>query len=183
MTMNSAQQATANFVAIAFTMTASPTTLSVQSGGQATSTITVGLKTAGLGSPVKLSCVVAGASSSPTCGLSPASVTPGANSVTSTLTITDAAMAALKAPREHPHEGFGAFALFLPMGFFGIVLIGSLGSRRSRIRIGYALVFVLLTLQFACSSSSKQDATTYTVTITGTSGSVQQTAQVTVSVP
>jgi hypothetical protein len=182
-TMSAAQQAAATFAPTTFTLTANPTSLTVQSGGQAKSTITVALKTAGVGSPVQLSCAVSGATSAPSCGMSPASVTPGPSSVTSALTVTDSAMAALKTPREHPHAGRGTYALFLPIGVFGIMLMGGLGDRRSRIAVGYGLLFLLLAFQFACSNSSKQSATNYTVTITGVSGSVQNTAQVTVTVP
>jgi len=181
-TMSAAQQATATFAPIGFTLTANPTTLNLQPGAQGTSTITVSLKTAGIGSAVQLTCAVSGSTS--TCGLSPTSVTPAASSATSKLTITAPTMAALRAPRPHPHTGFGAYALWLPMAAFGIVLIGGLGKRRGRIAICYGVLFLLLAFQFACSSNSNSTTSTnYTVTITGASGSVQQTTQVSVSVP
>jgi hypothetical protein len=181
-TMNAAQQVTATFAPTNFTLTANPTSLSVQPGSQATSTITVSLKTAGIGSPVQLSCAVAGATSALSCNLNPAAVTPGSSSVTSTLTVAASAMAALQAPREHHRVGFGLYALCLPIAF-GVVFIGGIGKRRTRIAICYGVLFLLVALQLACSGSSKMNVTNYTVTTTGASASVQETAQVTVAVP
>ncbi|MDE3197142.1 MAG: hypothetical protein KGN84_12405, partial [Acidobacteriota bacterium] len=68
-----------------FSLTASPSSLTVAKGGSVTSTITVS-SISGYGSPVSLA--VSGCPSSTTCSISPSSVTPPANgSVTATLTV------------------------------------------------------------------------------------------------
>ncbi len=78
-------------------MKAESASLTVAAGAQGTSTIMVAPSTgANFTSAVALTCAVTGSATPlPTCSLSPASVTPGSQGATSTLTISVAASAAL----------------------------------------------------------------------------------------
>jgi hypothetical protein len=104
-----------------------------------------------------------------------------------TLTITaPATAAAMQAPSSHRQRRL-LYALWLPF-MFGIIVVG--GSRK--LRRGYwALCGVFLLsflLQIACGGGNSsngtgtQGPTNYTVTITGASGAIQHTTQVTVTV-
>lgn len=166
----------------------SPT--SGSAGASFTATITVG-SVNGFNSAVALTCTGAPVvSKGPTCAFSNpgASVTPPANgTVTSTLTVsTTAAAAMLGGPSNRPSSGV-MYALFLPV--FGIALlgvgIGSGGSRRRKLFSFLMLGLVLagLLAMPACSSGSSNGggatsgtpAGTYTFTVTGTSGGVAVT--------
>jgi hypothetical protein len=166
----------------------SPT--SGSAGVSATSTITV-TSVNGFSALVTLACTVAPVvSKGPTCSFSNpgSSVTPVANSTaTATLTVdTTAASALLEHPSDRPSSGI-FYAVLLPIG--GIALLGAgFGSARSRRRklFGFlmlGLVLCGLLLMPACSSSSSgggggnagTPAGAYTITVTGTSGSIAAT--------
>lgn len=122
----------------------------------------------------------------PTCSLNPTSVTLGANSATSTLTITVPASAML-APSVGRHLTGSFYALWLPLSVLGIALVpGSKKElRRYWMPCGFFLLLVLL--QAACgggasSNSVAKQPTSYTVTVTATSGTIQHMTQVTVTV-
>lgn len=70
-----------------FSLQAASESLTAQRGVQVTDVITIASQN-GFNNPVQLSCAVTGSTPLATCSLSSTSVTPGANSVTSTLTIT-----------------------------------------------------------------------------------------------
>jgi len=92
-----------------FSLKSSSASLTVAQGGQATTTITVAPPTGGsFGSAVNLSCTVAGSVPLPTCSLSPASVTPGSQPATSTLTVSAPASAML-VPASAPGSVFAAW--------------------------------------------------------------------------
>jgi len=71
-------------------------------------------------SVVQLSCLVAGAAPKPTCALS---ATPGANSVTSTLTITVPTTAAMLAPTSHQRLRESLYPFWVSL-IFGITVVG-----------------------------------------------------------
>jgi DNA-binding beta-propeller fold protein YncE len=166
-----------------FSLSPASTGLNVQPGGQATDTITIAPQNGSFANAIQLSCVVSGPAPMPTCTLSPTSVTPGGNSATSTLTITAPAATAVLAPAGNRRVK-SLYALWLPLAL-GITFVG--GSKK--LRRGYWVLgglLVLVLLQVACggsnSSSGGGTPKTYTVTVTGTSGAIQHTAQVTVTV-
>ncbi len=106
--------------------------LTMQRGGQVTDVITLAPQNGPFTNAVQLSCTVTGASPMPTCALSPASVTPGANSATSRLTIAAPAAAAMLAPsidRQFPQP---LYAALLPLALLGIALVA--GSKKERRR-------------------------------------------------
>jgi DNA-binding beta-propeller fold protein YncE len=173
---------TATFNALPdFSITSASASLTAQRGGQVTDAITIAPQNGSFSSTIQLSCVVSGPSPMPTCALSPASVTPGANSATSTLTITAPAATAMQLPSSRLQLGKSLYALWLPL-VFGISLVR--GSKKQRRRYwalgGFLLLLVLL--QTACGGSSPSNSTNYTVTVTGVSGTITHTAQMTVTV-
>ena len=155
----------------------SPTTVSA--GGSATSTITIA-PLIGFNGAVSLTCgITPVVTRPPTCSFTPTSVT--GSSGTSILTVsTTAAITASLAPRSK-----GVFyAMWLPIG--GLALLGTGFTSRKKERfwsflLGFALFSGLIFL-FACGGSSSSGgggggqpgtpAGTYTVTVTGASGSL-----------
>ncbi len=150
-------------------------------GVSATATITVG-STGGFNAPVALTCAVSPVvTKGPTCNFSNASVTPPANSTTtSTLNVaTTVASAMLVRPANGRRSGV-VFALLLPV--FGLTLLGAAvqpsGTRRRNFvgLVVLGMVLMCLLLLPACgggSSSGGGGGTptgTYTITVTGTNG-------------
>ena len=125
----------------------------------------------------------------PTCTLSPGSVTPGSNSATSTLTITAGTKSvAMLAPSRHLQLGKSLFAVWLPL-MFGIAVLGASKKTPRRHWILCSFLAVMFISQIACGGSSSssngavnQGPTNYTVMVTGTSGAIQHTTQLTVTV-
>ena len=165
-----------------FSLTPASASLTLQPGGQGADVITIALQNNQLlGNPVQLSCAVSGPPPTPTCGLSPSSFTVAWTPITSTLTLTAPMAAAAQLPTRRSHFLRPIYALWLPL-LFGISVIGE--SRKRAARYGMLCCFLLLVivLQPACGSNASHGPTSYTVTIMGTSGSLQHTAQVTVTV-
>jgi hypothetical protein len=159
---------------------------SISAGQSATATIT-GSSLYGFAGAVALTCSVSPAPSlAPTCSLNPASISPSASSGTSTLTVnTTGPTASLTRPVLR-HDLRPLYALLLPISgcaFLGIGLAAG-GLRRRRLW-GFLLAGLLaasLTFQVACGGGTSSSsgggggtpgtpAGTYTVTVTGTSGS------------
>jgi hypothetical protein len=150
-------------------------------GVSATATITVG-STGGFNAPVALTCAVSPAvTKGPTCNFSNPSVTPPANSTTtSTLNVATTTASAMAHPANGRGSGF-FYALFLPV--FGFALlgagIGSSGQRRRKFLglVITGMVLMCLLLLPACGGSSGgggggggTPTGTYTITVTGTNG-------------
>jgi len=168
-----------------FALSPATTGLNVQPGGQATDGITIAPQNGSFTSAIQLSCAVSsGPSPMPACALSPASVTPGANSVTATLTITAPTTAAMLAIPDHRRLNNSRYALWLPL-LFGITLVGGSRKPRRRYWVLCSLLVLFVSLQVACGGGSSQvvqQPTNYTVTVTGVSGAIQHSTQVSVTV-
>lgn len=169
-----------------FSINSSSGNLVVKSGGQATDVITIAPVNGPWNSAVQLSCAVTGPSPMPTCELSQSSLTPGANPVTSTMTVTAPATAAVSSPATHHQSGSSLFAACLPL-MFGITFI-VMSKQRCRLWVICASLLFLLLLQTACGASkSSNDSgtpppTNYTVTVAATSGTLQQTTQLAITI-
>jgi Pro-kumamolisin, activation domain/Abnormal spindle-like microcephaly-assoc'd, ASPM-SPD-2-Hydin len=163
-----------------FTLSSNPGSISVAAGASGSTTLTV-TPSNGFNQPVSFACT--GLPSEATCSFSPTTVTPNGAAATTTVTIaaTGSASAANHLPsspdqRSHLMLGLG--------GLFGFVLCGSaLRKRGTRLR-AFLLAFVAAVLTFGAmqgcgggGSSSTPPASpgtpagTYSVTVTGTSGS------------
>lgn len=164
-----------------FSLSAESSSLTVQPAGQVTDVVTVAPINVLFENAVQLSCSVTGPAPLPSCTLSPPSVTPGTNSATSTLTIS-APTTAARLARASRRQLKALAALWLPL-MFGVTLIGGVKKlRRPYWVLGGLLLLALL--QAACGGNSGGGGTprNYTVTVTGTSGAIQHTAQVAVTV-
>jgi len=186
--MSAAQSVTATFNSTTepdFLLSPASTVLNMQPGGQATDAITIAPQNGSFASAILLSCAVSsGPSPMPTCAISPASVTPGANSATATLTITAPTTAAMLAIPAHRRLGDSLYALWLP-SLFGITLVGGSKKLRRRYWVLGSLLLLFVILQAACGGGSSkvvQQPTNYTVTVTGASGAIQHSTEVTVTV-
>jgi hypothetical protein len=165
----------------AITATAlSPATVSA--GGSATSTITI-TPVASFNGSVSLACssITGGGTPAPTCLFSSTSV-PGSGTSTLTITTTANTKASLA-----PHSTGILYALLLPIS--GITLLGAgLSSRRKKLLGVLLLCMVIAGIVFmsACGGGNSgggggggggTPAGTYTITVTGTSGSLTHNAQ------
>jgi hypothetical protein len=170
-----------------FSISASaPTPGTVSRGQSSTSTVTLNHQNT-FDNAVEFSCSVQPAQSAPTCSFNPNSVTFDANggNATATLTISTGAAAALVVPSTH-HDSLAFRFGWLPIVGFAFMGVG-FGSRPSIKRkltvclLGGILLGGLI-FQAACGGSSGPGSTTYTITVTGTSGSTQHSTTATLTV-
>jgi YVTN family beta-propeller protein len=174
-----------------FSLSPASASLTVQPGGQGPDVITIAPQNGSFGNAVQLTCAITGPEPMPTCALSPSSVTPGANSVTSTLTITAPATAAMQLRSSASQLSNSFYAVGLPL-MFGIALVGGSKTKHCRYWLFCGLLLLLLVLQTACGGSNNSTGagpgngtpspTNYTVTVAGASGAIEHTIQVTVTV-
>jgi uncharacterized repeat protein (TIGR03803 family) len=168
-----------------YQFSASPTSLSIQAGQSASTTLTVTPEN-GFDFQVSFSC--GGLASGTTCSFKPASVTPSGNTAaTTTLTIgTTAASAALRPPGRSTLRW--AYGLLLPC--MGMILCGAGRSRRwsrSLWVVGLAGVLLLAAGLSSCSSANKSGTSSTQATImvtasTGGSAAITHTVSLTVTI-
>jgi DNA-binding beta-propeller fold protein YncE len=171
-----------------FSLQAASASLTAQRGAQVTDVVTIAPQN-GFSSLVQLSCAVTGSTPLATCSLSSTSVTPGANSVTSKLTITAPTQSAQLLPSVEGRLSSPLCAVLLPIpvALIGLRLANRKPKNRTRnvwLLCGFFIGFVAL--QAGCGGGTSNQLTppplSYTVTVTATSGAIQHTAQVTVTV-
>ncbi|MGI9103465.1 MAG: hypothetical protein ACR2IF_13590 [Terriglobales bacterium] len=157
------------------TIAATPSSAAMASGQSGQFTLAVG--ESGASDPVSLSC--SNLPAGMTCSFSAATVTPGTQPATVSLTVTTAPTIASRRPR-----GLPFYALWMP-GALGIVMLG-VGRRR---RVASLLMLLVLVLVMAsCGGSQKQTQTTtsaagtYTVVVMATSGGVSGSTHLTITV-
>jgi hypothetical protein len=168
-------------------LTASPAAQTLQAGQQAKFTITAVVQSGTFGNPIALSC--GNLPSILSCAFSPNSVTPNAARASSTLTLTAATVAGSQLRDRRQRLAYGMW--LFPFGLVGILI----GGRRK----GVGRSVMLRVLMMVCAagmtmtvvacglsqsaSRSTSKASSYSVTINGSSGATQISTVVAVSVP
>jgi YVTN family beta-propeller protein len=184
LTGNTDDSVTATFVSVSedFSINPASTALTVQPGGQGTDVMTLKGVNGPFGSAIQLSCNVSGPTPQPSCALSPSTVTPGTNSVTSTLTLNAPAGAAMHMPSGTDNFRTSVWALWLSLMLCVTFVEGSRKHRRYGLMYCSLLLLCILPACGGGSGGGTRGPTNYTVTVTGTSGSIQHTTTVAVTV-
>jgi hypothetical protein len=158
-----------------FTLSSSPSALTVNTGNQGTVTLTV-TPEGGFNSAVSFSC--SGLPTGATCAFNPSQVTPSGGAITTQLTVL---VGAQSASRRMPNP-------FLPVTAMAAAFC-MIGWRRARSPLMPMLAAVIIGLgvMLACGSSSTGTGggttpTTSTVTVAATAGKIQQTTTITLTV-
>ncbi len=157
-----------------FTLSSSPSSLTVNSGSQGVVTITV-MPQGGFNSTITFSCF--GLPSGSTCAFSPSHVTPSGAAITTQLTIS---VGGQSASQRMPNP-------FLPVTAMAAAfcLIGWRRRARSPLMPVLAAVFIGLGAMSACGvggTGGGSTTKTSTVTVAATAGNIQQTTIVTLTV-
>jgi uncharacterized repeat protein (TIGR01451 family) len=164
-----------------FTMNPASMSLSVQRGGQASEVLTFGAQ-GGFSGTISLACSVSGLALMPTCGISPSSVT---SVESATLTVNATALSAsLKAPWFE--QGPKLYGAWIPLGLLGCVLATRLDTKRRKFWALCVLMLAVTIFPAACGGSSNvtkgPPPQNFTITVTATSGALQHSTNVTVTV-
>src|SRR5215469_1233645 len=188
-TMSGTVSVTATFNTITpsdFSLSLASAQLMVQRGGQSSDAVTIAPINGSFESPVQLSCSVSGPPPTPMCAFSAASLTPGANSVTSTLTVTVPAATAVL-PSLSPQSDKLLFGAWLSL----LLVITAIRKFKKQQLHRWAVYGCLICLVFSlmgcgCGNNKNISPVTsqpanYMVTVIGTSGPIQHTVQVRVT--
>jgi hypothetical protein len=164
------------------TLKVNPTTMTVDSGSSGTSTVNVTPQGGSFNSAVALACT--GLPSNLKCSFAPASVVPGANTASSILTVTSSVAAA--ANHTEARTLFLADCL-LGFGLFGVVIVGNIDRGRVLKLVVAGVLSTAIVGSISCGGStgtaqSSSIPSSYTVTVSGNTGSIQLSTNVTVIV-
>jgi len=174
---------TETVTAATFTISATPATQTITSGGTATVSITVtpqGIYT----SPITFTATLTPTSSA-TVTFNPTTVTPNGSTATTTLTITGATSGPQHAANSaKKSSALNASLLWTPIGLAGLFLVGRRKKSDWRIvrhfMLAAALALIAITM-FGCGGSSSHPTQTYQVQITATSAGGGNSGAVTTS--
>lgn len=186
-TLNSNQSVTATFNLPPpdFILTAQPSSISTQKGMQVTDTLTLTGQN-GFAGAVTLRCAVTGPAPLATCKVSPSPVTLGSSPGTATLTITaPATLAALALPLSKGSRPLYAAVLPLPallLGAIGLVSRKFRNRRRGLWLLGGSVIVLFAVLAGCGGGSTTPPPQNFAVTVTATSGSLQHSTTVTLTV-
>ena len=166
------------------TLTASPNTLNIASGGQGQLTVTVAPESGTFSGSVALTC--SGLPKGLSCSFAPSSIAPGKSGATSVLTIV--AASSVSSRQSERRTIFLAMGIPGLGGLFGIAVVGSI--KRCRV-IAAAVACVIAVVILATSSCGKlvnpvnpssTAPSDYAVNVNGATGSVQLSTTVMVTV-
>jgi len=135
----------------------------------------------GFSSAISLTCSVSGVSPAPVCGISPNSVNPGSSA---TLMVDASGISAVAIP-QIPFQVPNLYPLLLPLTALAFVVIASLDPPRRRAWLLTTTILLLSLLPAACGTASGPPppvAKVYSVTVTATSGAIEHSTVITVTV-
>jgi len=172
-----------------FSLATSPSSAIVKAGATATYTVTVAPVGGAFSNAIQLSC--SGVPTHATCSVSPTSVTPGSTSPTVKLTVNTTSSSAAAALGSQPNQPI--YVAWMQLQGFGLfaMMIGSSKRWKKRGAALIALVLLIGALLFmsACAGgtgiASQGQGTapgTYTITVSGSSGNLQHSFPVTLTV-
>jgi uncharacterized repeat protein (TIGR01451 family) len=182
--MDADRSVTATFASAPdFTLNPTAASLSMKRGAQVSEMLTFSAQ-GGFSGTIALACSVSGPTPMPTCGIAPASVAPG-NSAT--LTVSAPGLSATFQPLPRHASSRVSGGLCVALGFLTLVLLG--GTRKEHRRLAWTagMLAAVAILPAACGGGSSAPISTsqpqnYSVTITATSGAIQHSTSVSVTV-
>jgi hypothetical protein len=171
-----------NSTAPDFSLNPETASLTLNRGSQASELLTFPAQ-GGFSGSIALACSVTGPAPMPTCGISPSAVTPGNNV---TLTIDARALSAGLRPPPRFEAVRSLFATWLPLCLLGCVLTTSFDKKRRGMWALCLFVMVATILPAACGGSSNSvqllSPQNFSVMVKGTSGAVQHSTTISVTV-
>jgi hypothetical protein len=159
-----------------FTVTVSPASLTIAPGQTGTATLSVAPQN-GFGGATTFSCT--GLPTGATCAFAPATVTPNGAPATSTLTVTAPSTTSAQNTKS------GSLPGELPGGATLAIALCFLGYKKRRHFPSLLIVagaFLGTTVLIGCGGSSKPNAVTSTVSVVATSGVIQQTVPLSITI-
>ncbi|HEV2396854.1 MAG TPA: SBBP repeat-containing protein [Candidatus Sulfotelmatobacter sp.] len=174
-----------------FVLNGSTSIVAVNSGATATYTIQVNPVGGAFSSTVVLSC--SQVPSQATCKAAPDPVTPGANGSSVTVTIATGGSSSSSSMRQFrdTRSTYAAWVQLQGLGLAGLVFMGA-GFRRKKLpmTLGLLSIMLLLSLAMGCAggtgvaqqSGKTTPPGTYTVVVTGTSGALKHSVDLTLVV-
>jgi YVTN family beta-propeller protein len=182
--LDSNQSVTATFTLTIppdFSLSPASASLTIKRGGQGNDVLTFNVQ-GGFSGTIALTCSVSGPAPTPTCAISPNSTTPGNKA---TLTVNASMLTAELPPPLSFERAGGLFATWLPLGLVGCILATGIGRKRCRKWLMCLVVMVATILPVACgtgtSSSPPPPPQDYSVTVTATSGALQHSTTISVT--
>jgi uncharacterized repeat protein (TIGR01451 family) len=171
-----------------FSVTPASSSLIVSRGSSGTDVLTF-TSQGGFSSDVAVACSVSGSAPLPSCAVSPATVTPGANPVTATLTLNASALAAGLRPYDRGRSPWPIYAAWLPLPMVLIGLGAASGKSRRRrlVWLACSSILFLVAFQAACGGGGSSGSTgpapqSFVVTVTSTSGAISKSTQIQLTV-
>jgi len=178
-TMNSDQNVTVMFSGPSpdFVIQAAAASLTVKRGEQVSEVLSFPVQ-GGFAGTIALSCSVSGPAPMPTCSVSPSSVTAG-----NSATLSVNAIGLLGSLMPQPLAKADAlYATVFPLGLMACLFIAGFNRKSLKLFVLLLVVGVVAMLPAACGSGTSTQPQTYQLTVTATSGAIQHSTLIQVTV-